>query len=117
MRAPGLQYVRRGGTTIAQPCGNTISEVRAAYPIISREIDEIRKFVRVNPDVPLSKLQNAFRVSTIADGADARDWQIWQEDFKKKRGSAKAKSHALTFLERKTGLTRQTLKTYLRRPQ
>ena len=111
----GFEYVNRGNTRLAKTSNDTVPAVRSDYPIFSHEIDEVRKFVRVNRSVSVDGLQKAFESSRIAKAADEKDWRIWLEDFVQPRDSAKAKSHALTLLERKTGLTRSTIKTYLKR--
>ena len=113
-RAPGFEYVSRGNSIIAKTSNDTVSAVRAVYPIFGQELDEVRKYVRANRNVSLPELQKAFESSEIARAADDVDWQIWIEDFVQPRGSAKAKSHALTLLKRKTGLEISTIKTYLK---
>jgi hypothetical protein len=115
MRNPRLQFFWNGDLRYAEPCADTVSAVRYEYPIYAREIDQIRKVTRDNPDISITELQKRFEDSRIAKGADQRDWEIWREDFRKSSGSAKAKSHALTFLQRKLGLQRLTLKSYLKR--
>lgn len=115
LKAPKLEYVERGKSIVAKTCNDTQGVVQFYYPLFAREIDEVRKFVRINPDATPETLRDAFKSSSLAEGADEDDWQIWRDDFRQKSGSAKARSHALTFLKRKLGLEPDTIKTYFKR--
>ena len=68
--------------------------------------------------VTVADLKRRFRTTTLGNAADSGDFETWIDDFKKggsKDRSAGVGNHVLSFLSRKTGLTPETLKTYMKK--
>ncbi len=113
-RSSPFQYRYRGDIKVAKTSADTVSAVTYEYSIVCSEMDELRKWVRATANPDADKAKAAFRKSTLLKGADDIDLGIFIDDFRKPKGSAKAKSHVLTYLARKTGLTVLTIKKYIK---
>jgi hypothetical protein len=119
----GVRFVRQGDRTVALPCEKdgemlgTQTAVTISYKIASTELSLVRSFVnqgRGKTNGP--ELLRQFADSPLARVADQGDWDDWAKDFcPTNRQRGRPKGVALTFLERKMGLDRTTIKGYLSR--
>jgi hypothetical protein len=116
----GLRFVRRGAFTLAERCdgigdNGTTTAIGISYAILSAELPKVYALVKSKGgSVTASELRKQFRSSPLSDVADSRDWEGWTNDFSpKNRDRGRPKGAALTFLERKLSLERNTIKTYL----
>ena len=121
----GVKFMRQGEFTVALPCGtgagifesSTITAVRVSYDILSVELLKVYSIVKAKRgEMDSAKLRKQFRSSPLAGVADGYDWNDWAEGFSPKNSQrGRPKGAALTFLERKMGLERGTIKSYLSR--
>jgi hypothetical protein len=119
----GIRFVRQGDRTVALPCEEdggmlgTVSAVTISYRVASIELSKVRSIVnQESGKINGAELRRQFSDSPLAQAADERDWDNWAKDFSPtNRQRGRPKGAALTFLERKTGLDRLTIKGYLSR--
>jgi hypothetical protein len=119
----GVRFVRQGDRTVALPCEKegemlgTVTAVTISYQIASKELSLVRSFVNQGGGkIKGPELLRQFAHSPLARAADQGDWDDWAKGFSPtNRERGRPKGVALTFLERKMGLTRETIKGYLSR--
>jgi hypothetical protein len=115
MRKPqGLTFTSHGEITLAEGCNHTLSQVAYTLTIASQELRKIRAFVGSNHSVTPDKLREVFSGTYLitSGGADRSDLTTWTEIFKKGPERATANNAALVWGEKKTGLNRNTIKSY-----
>lgn len=101
------------GSTVAETCNNTASQLTVTYFGLASELNQVRAFVvdaKKRDSVPtVNDLRRHLSETPLFDIADDRDLADWIEVFLERQRS---KGVALAFLEKKTGLRRSALKTY-----
>jgi hypothetical protein len=114
-KSPGLTFSRHGEITLADDSNSTASGVSYSLTLAGSDLRKIRAFVGTNPNVTIEKLKDTFSDAYIitSGGADDSDLREWIDIFKPTPERATAKNAALVWGEKKTGLTRTTLKTYV----
>jgi len=112
--------VRCGAYTVAEECNGTgdngtVTAVRISFNVLSSELPKVYALVKsTSGSITGSELRKQFRSSPLFDVTDSRDWEGWANDFSpKNRDRGRPKGAALTFLERKMTVGRNTIKTYL----
>jgi hypothetical protein len=113
-KPPGLTFSRHGEITLADDSNSTASGVSHSLALAGSDLRKIRAFVGTNPSVTVEKLKDTFSNAYVitSGGADDTDLREWIDIFKPGPERATAKNAALVWGEKKTGLTRTTLKTY-----
>lgn len=103
------------GSTVAEVCNNTASQVTVTYFGLASQLHEVRAFIvaaKRRDSVPaVNDLRKHLSGTPLFEIADDRDLAEWIEVFSEPR-PAGPKAAALVFLENKTGMKRGTLKTY-----
>jgi hypothetical protein len=103
-------------TTSAQSCANTVSQVTYTYLALQPIMHEVRTFViaraasKAGPPT-IAEMRNHFSDTELMHDADEKDWEEWIDVFSQPR-PPQACTAALMFLQKKTGRTWKTLKTY-----
>jgi DNA-binding phage protein len=109
----GVQFSRGAdGLTSAEVCNSTVSQVAYTYEFEAFPlIHKVRTFVKARGgNVTVEELRTHFSGNTFFENAiDDEDCREWIAALQ----VATAKGLALVFLEKKTGLGRDTLKTYI----
>ena len=115
----GVRFKRnQDGSTSADVCNNTPTQVTVTYIGAASELHQVRTFVvaaRKRGSLPtVPDVRSHLSGTHLVEIADDRDLAEWIEVFSD-RHPPRAKGVALVFLEKKTGLERKTLKTYFSR--
>ncbi len=115
-----LRFVRRGDQTVAVK-GYSHETLRLTYKRFTPQMEQIGTVVKsAKGKITVTELKKRFSKTALGKAADPVDLQIWIDDFKKcspKDRPAGVGNHVLSFLSRKTGLTIQTMKTYVKKPR
>ena len=103
---PKLRFATLGGSlTVQKPF--TDEELLNTYEEISSLMDHVRTLVLANGDkTTADELQSTFTGTLLGNNASKENWQEWISDFGKK---TTAKGATLVFLEKVTGVSRETL--------
>ena len=102
-------------TTSAEVCNNTPTQVTNSYWALFPLMNHLRTFVitraRTGNSPTVQEVRRHLGKNELTKAAADSDLKELIEDFSQ-RNPSRAKSRTLTFLERKTSLSRKTLKTY-----
>jgi hypothetical protein len=116
----GLRFRKSpDGNTSAVVSNSTATEVPPTYFALANDLHLVRTFVfarKLSKSTPdkIEQLVEHLSGTGLAKAADKLDWDNWVDVFSQ-TNPTRPKAMALMFLRDKTGLTPDTLKTYITR--
>ncbi len=112
-----IEISELGGIKSAGPCVSTATQIRYEYEKLVPQVHRARAMIRSGQGgIAITNLGSAFQGTTLGKWCDNDEWKTLIEEYSKPKGRvAYAKEHARAIIRRKTGLTDETIKTYLKR--